>query len=85
MTRTLTLERPGPEEAAFLLILGKRIRERCTEFRLTQEDLGFNISRAQHYVSRIELGKRSMSILTARALARGLDASVSQLLEGLEA
>jgi transcriptional regulator with XRE-family HTH domain len=65
--------------------LGYLVRQRRTELRISQEELGLRANLDRTYISGIERGVRNPSLTALVSLADGLCISVSVLLTGLEA
>jgi transcriptional regulator with XRE-family HTH domain len=68
----------------FLLRLGDRVKELRRSHDMSQEELAEAANLVQHYVSQVEHGERNVSIITVRALARGLGVTMTELMQGLE-
>lgn len=64
-------------------MLGKRIRVRRKNLKLTQEKLAERVDRAPSYVGLIERGQRKMSVETLCKFALALNCTTDELL-GLE-
>lgn len=65
--------------------LGKRIKElRIQNTHLSQEKFALSIGMDRTYISSIERGKRNVSILNLEKIAKGLNVSLSELLEGVD-
>lgn len=71
------------QDRTFLRALGDRVRERRTELKLTQQDLGDKCGLHRTFVGSVERGERNISILNLRQLARALRLRVADLLSGL--
>jgi transcriptional regulator with XRE-family HTH domain len=67
-----------------LVALGKRIRTLRKEAKLTQEELAARAGLSANYVGGVERGERNAGITALVALARGLEVTVTKLLEGIE-
>lgn len=65
------------------IALGSRIKEIRMKQGLTQEKVADASGLHVTYVASVESGRRNPSYLSLRALALGLDVSVSEMLEGL--
>ncbi len=70
--------------SVILLALGKIVKDRRTELRISQEELGFRANLDRTYISGIERGVRNPSLTALVSLAKGLSLTVSALLDGLE-
>ena len=68
---------------ALLVRLGKRIRELRKEKGWTQTDMAVYLDMNRGHISDIERGKREAGIITLQVIARGLDTTMSKLLQGL--
>jgi transcriptional regulator with XRE-family HTH domain len=62
--------------------LGKRLRERREELRITQEDLGVRVGRDQRAISEYESGKRRLSAIDMPVFAKALEVSMLYFFEG---
>lgn len=71
---------PDPEVAAFLAALGQRIRALRTE-DYSQEDFAAEVDVFRSHMSLIEQGQVDLRLSTVYRIARGLDLSVSELLD----
>jgi len=67
-----------------LMSLGKRIRERRQELRLTQEELARALGLTPQHISGIEQDKRSPSLSSLAKLAEELGITVDYLVTGKE-
>jgi transcriptional regulator with XRE-family HTH domain len=67
-----------------LVALGKRVRALRKEAKLTQEELAARSGLSTNYVGEVERGQRNPGITALVALARGLEVTVTRLLEGIE-
>jgi len=63
--------------------LGKKIRQLRVDKGLSQEDLADVCGFDRTYISLIERGKRNLSFTNLCAFARGLNVTVSVLVEGI--
>ena len=71
-----------------LIPLGKAIRARRAELKISQEELAERCGFDRTYISMLERGKRNPSLLNLLRLVKGLETSVSKLTEvydGIEA
>ncbi|WP_156993769.1 helix-turn-helix domain-containing protein [Terriglobus sp. TAA 43] len=66
-----------------LVDLGMRIRERRVAKNWTQTDMAVYLGLNRGHISDIETGKREAGIITLQIIARGLDTTMSKLLEDL--
>ena len=72
------------EETEILVKIGKRVRELRKAKRLSQDTLALECNLTQTFLSQIERGKRNISVLTLWALAKAMEVTPGQLLEGIE-
>ena len=70
------------QDRAFLRALGDRVRDRRTEQKLTQTELGDKCGLHRTFIGSVERGERNVSILNLRQIARALRASMAELLNG---
>jgi transcriptional regulator with XRE-family HTH domain len=70
-------------DRAFLRALGDRIRDRRSELKLTQQELGDKCGLHRTFIGSVDRGERNISILNLLLLARILRTTVSDLLENL--
>ncbi|MFM7788671.1 MAG: helix-turn-helix domain-containing protein, partial [Microcystis panniformis] len=70
--------------AVILRALGLMIREHRTALGISQEELGLRCHLDRTYISGLERGVRNPSLTALVTLAKGLNITVSQLLENLE-
>lgn len=63
--------------------LGKRIRQLRLRLDLSQEDLAAECHLHRTYVGSVERGERNVSLQNILVLARALDTTPSDLLQGL--
>ena len=70
-------------ESANLIELGKRIRDRRTEFYISQETVAEKSEVTTNTISRIECGQTAMSIEIFIKLVDVLDVDVSELFGGI--
>ena len=73
---------PTPNSPS-LAALGNSVREARTEKKLTQEQLAALCGFDRTYISLVERGKRNISFTNLITLAKGLEVSVSKLVEGI--
>ena len=66
--------------AAFLRAFGQAVRERRTEMKLSQEDLGFRSELDRTYISGVERGVRNATLKVVLRLARALDTDPADLM-----
>jgi transcriptional regulator with XRE-family HTH domain len=71
------------QDRAFLRALGDRIRDRRTELKLTQEELGEKCRLHRTFIGSVERGERNVAVLNLRQIARALRIPVGNLLDGL--
>ena len=71
------------KDKAFLRDLGDRVRDRRTELKLTQQELGDRCGLHRTFVGSVERGERNLSILNLRQLAAALRIPLAELLAGL--
>lgn len=67
----------------FLIILGNRIRELRLETGLSQEKFALKIEMDRTYYASVESGRRNISIINLRKIAKGLNMTLSELLENI--
>lgn len=67
-----------------LRALGHLVRERRTALGISQEELGLRANLDRTYISGVERGVRNPSLTALTSLAKGLDLTVSTLLNNLE-
>jgi len=67
-----------------LKALGEAVRNRRLELRLTQEELAFEVELHRTYITDIEGGLRNLSFLTLLRLVRGLNYSLTALMDDAE-
>ena len=63
--------------------LGKKIKQKRQELGLSQEKLGELSKLHRTYISLLERGLKSPTILTTNKIAKALNMNISELLEGL--
>ncbi|MDB9395979.1 MAG: helix-turn-helix transcriptional regulator [Microcystis aeruginosa L111-01] len=71
-------------KAVILRALGLMIREQRAALGISQEELGLRCHLDRTYISGLERGVRNPSLTALVTLAKGLNITVSQLLENLE-
>jgi len=64
--------------------LGAKVRELRLEKGYSQENLGLDCDLSQTYISEVEAGKRNVSALNLRAIARSLGVPAASLLEDFD-
>jgi transcriptional regulator with XRE-family HTH domain len=64
-----------------LKLLGERIRKNRDKLDWTEERFAAEVSLSTNYISDIELGKRNISVLVLRRIARALHVTTSDLLD----
>lgn len=64
-------------------LFGQRIRELRESHGLSQEAFADKVGLDRTYISGIERGTRNPTLLTMQRLAKGLSASVEQLVKGI--
>lgn len=74
----------GSEEG-ILEAFGKYVRRRRHDLRLSQEELAERANLHRTYIADIERGTRNLGLLNVVKLARALEDSPSELLEGIGA
>ena len=62
-------------------VMGKRIRERRKNMKLTQQELADQIDLSASFLGHIERGTRKLSVETLYAICMALDCSSDQLME----
>lgn len=67
-----------------LRALGHLVRQRRTALGISQEELGLRANLDRTYISGVERGVRNPSLTALTSLAKGLDLTVSTLLNNLE-
>lgn len=72
------------EKSVILRALGLMIREHRAALGISQEELGLRCHLDRTYISGLERGVRNPSLTALVTLAKGLNITVSQLLENLE-
>jgi transcriptional regulator with XRE-family HTH domain len=64
--------------------LGQAMRERRNKLKLSQDKFADVISMHRAYYSAIERGEKNITIATLRRIATGLNATMAELLTGIE-
>ena len=64
-----------------LIVLGQKIKYRRQELKLSQESLAEKSEFDRTYISLLERGKRNPSYLNLLKLSKGLEMSLSELLQ----
>jgi len=71
------------KSADILIRFGRRVRELRKAKDLSQEDFAAECGLDRTYISGIERGRRNVSLINIRAIAKGLGTSISDLFRGL--
>jgi transcriptional regulator with XRE-family HTH domain len=71
------------KSADILIRFGRRVRELRKAKDLSQEDFAAECGLDRTYISGIERGRRNVSLINVRAIAKGLGTSLSDLFRGL--
>jgi transcriptional regulator with XRE-family HTH domain len=71
------------KDQAFLRALGDRVRDRRTDLKLTQQELGDRCRLHRTFIGSVERGERNVSVLNLRQIAAALRLSPADLLAGL--
>jgi transcriptional regulator with XRE-family HTH domain len=71
------------KSADILIRFGRRVRELRKAKDLSQEDFAAECGLDRTYISGIERGRRNVSLINIRAIAKGLGTSLSDLFRGL--
>ncbi len=71
------------KDKAFLQAMGDRVRDRRTELKLTQQQLGEKCGLHRTFIGSVERGERTLSILHLRELTGALRIPLGELLAGL--
>lgn len=69
--------------SVLLSMLGEKIKKLRKEKGISQEKFALSIEMDRTYYSTVENGKRNISIQNLNKIAKGLDISISELLEGV--
>src|SRR5438128_8844213 len=81
----LAPERPRASEAAYLKLLGDRVREARARRGMTRKILARDSGVSERYLAQLERGQGNISILLLRDIARALDLPLELLvLQGPE-
>jgi transcriptional regulator with XRE-family HTH domain len=70
------------KDRAFLVAVGDRVRDRRTELKLTQAELGLRSRLHRTFIGSVERGERNISVLNLKQLAQALRLSVAELVAG---
>jgi transcriptional regulator with XRE-family HTH domain len=73
-----------PEDKEALERFGSRMRQLRISAGLSQEQVGLECDLSQTYLSEVEAGKRNVSLLNIRRIAKSLNVTLAQLFEGLD-
>jgi len=65
-------------------VLGQVLRRRRLKAKLSQEEVALRAGTYQAYISLIEAGSRSPSVVTLSLLAKALDTSMSSIIRDVE-
>jgi transcriptional regulator with XRE-family HTH domain len=76
--------RETPGVAAYLVALGRAVRQRREKLGLSQEQFAFEVELDRTYVSGIERGIRNPTVATLVRLTRALGTTPAGLLRGAE-
>lgn len=68
------------DEKAFLVQIGKRIRELRIEADLSQEKLAFESELDRTYIGSVERGERNISVINLRKIAKALKHKTTDIL-----
>lgn len=63
---------------------GERVRQKCSELNVSQEELAFKCGFDRTYISLVERGLRNISFTNSLTLAEGLDTTISSLSKGIK-
>lgn len=69
------------DELKFLRDLGRRIRARREELKLTQQQLADRSGLHRTFIGAVERGERNLSLLNLRTLAKSLRMRIVELFE----
>lgn len=72
-------------KGSLLLGFGKLVRQRRSALGISQEELGYRAKLDRTYISGIERGVRNPTLTALTAIANGLDITVAELVQNLEA
>jgi len=67
-----------------LKLLGENIKKARSALRISQEELAFRAMLHRTYISSVERGERNVSFLNLIKIAKALDISPSELIEGIK-
>jgi transcriptional regulator with XRE-family HTH domain len=79
----MAVKMPSLDDQKFLKALGNRLRAERIARGLTQVQLGEKCSLDRTFISSIEHGRRNLSLLSLRVLARALRLRLASLLDEL--
>jgi transcriptional regulator with XRE-family HTH domain len=71
------------KDQAFLRAVGDRVRDRRTELKLTQQELGDRCRLHRTFIGSVERGERNVSVLNLRQIASAIRLRVGELLVDL--
>lgn len=74
----------GPDDKEALERFGARMKSLRAAAGLSQEQVGLECDLSQTYISEVEAGKRNVSLLNIRRIAKVLGVTLSQLFNGLD-
>lgn len=77
------MEKNNHSNLVLLSMLGEKIRRLRKVKGISQEKFALSIEMDRTYYSTVENGKRNISIQNLNKIAKGLDISISELLEGV--
>ncbi len=72
------------QDRAFLVAVGKRIREIRSTRGISQVELGFRCDLDRTYISSVERGHRNLGIANLNRIARALEVTPAALLSSRE-
>ncbi len=72
------------QDRAFLVAVGKRIREIRHKRGISQEELGFRCKLDRTYISSVERGRRNLGLANLNRIARALNVRPAALLSDRE-
>lgn len=73
-----------PEDQEVLKRFGARIKQLRIAAGLSQEQVGLECDVSQTYLSEVEAGKRNVSLINIRRIARSLNVTLAQVFEGMD-
>ena len=76
----MAVKMPSLDDQKFLKSLGERIRDQRLARGLTQEELGNRCGLHRTFIGSVERGRRNVSILNLRLIAKLLRVSIADLL-----